>query len=139
MLRPTLALALAALAGPVLAQQPSRVKTERADLVVETVARGLENPWGLAFLPDGRLLVTERPGRLRIVTNGQLSDPLNTPPQLRVAARGQGGLLDVALDPNFAQNRVIYLSFSEDRGEGRGGTSVLRARLNANATGLEAP
>jgi glucose/arabinose dehydrogenase len=73
------------------------------------------------------------------VADGRLSEPLATPPQLRVAARGQGGLLDVALDPNFAQNRLVYLSYAEDRGEGRAGTSVMRARLNAEATGLEAP
>ena len=85
------------------------------------------------------MLVTERPGRLRVVTNGQVSEPVRTPPQLRVMARGQGGLLDVALDPDFAANRLVYLSFAEDRGEGRGGTSVMRARLNADATALEAP
>src|SRR5688572_10497992 len=69
----------------------------------ETVAKGLEHPWGLAFLPDGRILVTERPGRLRIVDrNGRLSQPLSGVP--RVHASGQGGLLDVALDPRFADN-----------------------------------
>ncbi len=121
------------------AQEVQRFKTEKAEIAVETAARGLENPWGLAFLPDGRMLVTERPGRLRVVTNGQVSEPVRTPPQLRVMARGQGGLLDVALDPDFAANRLVYLSFAEDRGEGRGGTSVMRARLNADATALEAP
>jgi glucose/arabinose dehydrogenase len=112
MTRPLPALALAALAVPGLAaaQEPQRLRTEKAEVVVETVARGLQNPWGLAFLPDGRMLVTERPGRLRVVaTNGQLSEPLGGT-QPRVAARGQGGLLDVALDPNFAQNRLVYLS-----------------------------
>ncbi|HEU5050601.1 MAG TPA: PQQ-dependent sugar dehydrogenase [Gemmatimonadales bacterium] len=94
----------------------------------EIVARGLEHPWGLAFLPDGRYLVTERPGRLRIVSrDGTLSPPLAGVPA--VAAVGQGGLLDVTLDPGFASNRILYLSFSEP-GEGRiAGTSVLRARL----------
>src|SRR5688572_6995034 len=67
---------------------------------VETVARGLEHPWALAFLPDGRMLVTERPGRVRVVEpDGRLSEPLAGVP--RVQARGQGGLLDVALDPRF--------------------------------------
>jgi glucose/arabinose dehydrogenase len=85
------------------------------------------------------MLVTERPGRLRIVSaGGQLSEPLATP-MLRVAARGQGGLLDVALDPGFAQNRQVYLSYAEDRGEGRAGTSVMRARINESGTALEAP
>src|SRR5688572_11779901 len=78
---------------------------------VTTVARGLEHPWGMAFLPDGRMLVTERPGRLRIVAkNGTLSAPVKGVPA--VYASGQGGLLDVALDPQFAQNRLIYLSYS---------------------------
>lgn len=133
----TLAFGLVLLAaGPALAQQqPVRIKTEKADLVVETVARGLENPWGLAFLPDGRMLVTERPGRLRTVSaDGQLSQPLAGLP--RIYARGQGGLLDVVLDPNFAENRVVYLSFAEDRG-GRAGTSVARAAINTAGTGLE--
>ena len=139
MTRPLPALALAALAVPGLAaaQEPQRLRTEKVEVVVETVARGLQNPWGLAFLPDGRMLVTERPGRLRVVaTNGQLSEPLGGT-QPRVAARGQGGLLDVALDPNFAQNRLVYLSYAEDRGERRAGTSVMRARLNAAGTALE--
>src|SRR3954466_5445728 len=85
---------------PARAQQPQRLKTEKAEIVVETVARGLDHPWGLTFLPDGRMLVTERPGRLRIVsTDGQVSPPLGGVP--RVYVRDQGGLLDVALDPKF--------------------------------------
>jgi glucose/arabinose dehydrogenase len=98
------------------AQEQQRIKTEKTDVVVDTVARGLEHPWGLTFLPDGRMLVTERPGRLRVVSaDGQLSRPIQ--PGVPVAARGQGGLLDVALDPNFAQNRTIYMSLAEDRGK----------------------
>jgi aldose sugar dehydrogenase len=95
---------------------------------VETVARGLENPWALAFLPDGRILVTERPGRVRIVEpDGRVSKPLDGVP--RVLARGQGGLLDVALDPRFAENRLVYLSYAEP-GEGNtAGTAVARGRL----------
>jgi glucose/arabinose dehydrogenase len=120
------------------AQEQQRIKTEKTDVVVETVARGLEHPWGLAFLPDGRMLVTERPGRLRVVSaDGRLSAPIQ--PGVPVAARGQGGLLDVALDPNFAQNRTIYMSLAEDRGEGRAGTSVVRAALNQGGTDLESP
>ena len=92
------------------------------------VARGLDHPWGLAFLPDGRMLVTERPGRLRIVSRtGQLSAPLSGVPA--VMARGQGGLLDVVLDPQFAQNRTIYLSFSEPGEGGKAGTAVASARF----------
>jgi glucose/arabinose dehydrogenase len=120
-------------------QESRRFRTDKADVIVETVARGLENPWSLAFLPDGRMLVTERPGRLRIVgPDGKISEPLRGALP-RVWARGQGGLLDVALDPNFAENRLLYLSYAEDRGEGRAGTSVLRARLDNAGTALEAP
>jgi glucose/arabinose dehydrogenase len=139
MLSPRLVLACAlALAAPsALAQDTQRFRTDKVEVIIETVARNLENPWGLAFLPDNRMLVTERPGRLRIAdADGTLSEPIRGVP--RVVARGQGGLLDVALDPNFAQNRLVYLSFAEDRGEGRAGTSVARGRLNANATALEA-
>jgi glucose/arabinose dehydrogenase len=92
------------------------------------VARGLEHPWGLAFLPDGRMLVTERPGRLRIVSkDGELSQPLSGVP--RVLARDQGGLLDVALSPSFAQDRYVYLSFAEPGDGGAGSTAVARGRL----------
>ena len=94
----------------------------------ETVAEGLEHPWGLAFLPDGRILVTERPGRLRIVDqSGGLSAPIAGVPA--VAAGGQGGLLDVALDPGFADNRLIYLSYAEPGDGGAAGTAVARGRL----------
>ncbi len=93
----------------------------------ETVAKGLEHPWALAFLPDGRILVTERPGRLRIVEkDGGLSKPLTGVP--KVVAQGQGGLLDVALDPRFEENRLVYLSYAEP-GEGGAGTAVARGRL----------
>ena len=101
---------------------------------VVTLTNALEHPWGLAFLPDGRMLVTERPGRLRIVEqDGTLSAPIAGVPA--VAADGQGGLLDVALAPDFAQSRTIYLSYSEPGDGGSAGTSVARARLGDN--GLE--
>ncbi len=95
---------------------------------VETVARGLEHPWALAFLPDGRMLVTERPGRVRIVEpDGRLSEPLAGMP--RVQASGQGGLLDIALDPRFVDNGLVYLAYAEP-GEGRtAGTAVARGGL----------
>jgi glucose/arabinose dehydrogenase len=94
----------------------------------ETFATGLENPWALAFLPDGRILVTEKAGRLRIVgKDGTSSEPLAGVPA--VDARGQGGLLDVALDPRFAENRLVYLSFSEPGENGTAGTAVARGRL----------
>ncbi len=100
-------------------------------LEVETVATGLANPWGLAFLPDGRMLVTERPGRLRVVTrSGQLSPPVTGVPE--VWASGQGGLLDVALDKDFASNAAIYLCYAE-RTSGGGRTSAVRATFNDGA------
>ena len=96
-------------------------------LDVQTVASGLVNPWALAFLPDGRMLVTERPGRMRIVTgNGQLSPPLKGVPE--VWATGQGGLLDVVTDKDFKQNNTIYFCFAE-RASGGGRTAVARAKL----------
>jgi aldose sugar dehydrogenase len=95
---------------------------------VQTVAQGLEHPWALAFLPDGRMLVTERPGRLRIVDrDGRVSAPLAGVPA--VQASGQGGLLDVTLDPRFADNRLVYLSYAEPGGGGTAGTAVARGRL----------
>ncbi|MGH7520917.1 MAG: PQQ-dependent sugar dehydrogenase [Gemmatimonadales bacterium] len=101
---------------------------------VVTLTDSLEHPWGLAFLPDGRMIVTERPGRLRIVaTSGALSAPLTGVPA--VFADGQGGLLDVALAPDFAQSRTIYLSYAEPGTGGSAGTSVARARLGE--TGLD--
>ncbi|MCZ2292582.1 MAG: PQQ-dependent sugar dehydrogenase [Burkholderiales bacterium] len=91
------------------------------------VARGLDHPWSLAFLPDGRMLVTERSGRLRIVgADGRLSAPVAGLPT--VAAGGQCGLLDVVLDPEFAENRRIYWSYAE-AGEGGNSTAVARGRL----------
>ena len=99
-------------------------------LEVQTVASGLVNPWGLAFLPDGRMLVTERPGRMRIVTaNGVLSPPLKNVPEVWVS--GQGGLLDVELDKDFAQNNTLYICFAERTGGG-GRTAVARARLGSD-------
>jgi glucose/arabinose dehydrogenase len=94
----------------------------KADVLVD----GLEHPWGLDFLPDGAALVTERPGRLRLLQEGRLSDPVTGVPE--VAARGQGGLLDVAASPDFAETGIIFMTFSEP-GEGGAGTAVARARL----------
>jgi aldose sugar dehydrogenase len=126
------------LALPVAAEAQNPVRqfqTERRSATVETVAKGLENPWGLAFLPDGRMLVSERPGRMRIVgQDGALSPALTGLPT--VAARGQGGLLDVVLDPGFATSRDVFVTYAEPR-EGGNGTSVARMRLNEAATGFE--
>jgi aldose sugar dehydrogenase len=115
---------------PVLAQAPRSPTPAPVNgpVRVQTVARGLEHPWGLVFLPDGYMLVTERPGRLRRVDpDGRLSEPLAGVPQ--VVARGQGGLLDVALDPRFADNRFVYLSYAEPGEGGKAGTAVARGRL----------
>lgn len=95
---------------------------------VVTVAQGLETPWSLAFLPNGTMLVTERPGRLRVVAaDGTLSPAVaGLPP---VARRGQGGLLDVVLDPAFATNQLIYFSFSEPHPDNTNNTAVARGRF----------
>jgi glucose/arabinose dehydrogenase len=101
------------------------------------LATGLDSPWSLAFLPDGSLLVTERPGRMRLVaSDGRLSAPLaGLPP---VVARGQGGLLDVVLHPEFARNALVYWSYSEPAPEGgvANSTAVARARLDARGLRL---
>jgi len=130
-----LATALLLCAGCVQAFDGSKVvATQKARVELTVVTSGLEHPWGIAFLPDGRALVTERPGRLRIVDrNGKVGEPLAGVPA--VDAVGQGGLLDVALDPDFARNQRIYLSYAEPRGEGTNGTSVARAKLGPK--GLE--
>src|SRR5215475_15566653 len=121
---PAAALALLLVASPVAAQT---FRSSAGDLQVETVARGLSHPWGLAFLPDGRMLVTERPGRLRIATrDGKLSPPLAGVP--KVFAQSQGGLHDVALDRGFAQNQTIYFCFAESA-SGGARTAMARARL----------
>jgi aldose sugar dehydrogenase len=122
-------------------QKPAFEGQTRAPLVtanvqfdVQTVAKGFDRPWAVAFLPDGRMLVTEKPGRLRLVaTDGKLSEVKGVP---KVDARGQGGLLDVILDPQFASNQTIYISYAEPRGKGNG-TAVARGKLGSDKlTGL---
>lgn len=112
------------LAGSTPSPQPANT---RDVVTAETVVQGLENPWGLAFLPDGRMLVTERPGRLRIASmDGTLSAPIAGVPA--VYARGQGGLLDVEIDPDFASNGLVYLTYAEP-GAGGAGTAAARGKL----------
>jgi aldose sugar dehydrogenase len=95
---------------------------------VVTVAQGLVNPWGMVFLPNGNMLVTERPGRLRIVTpDGALSEPVAGLPA--VDARDQGGLLDVALDPEYASNQLIYWTYAEPHDDGSNNTAAARGKL----------
>lgn len=108
-------------------QTRAPLRTAGAKFTVETVAKGLVHPWALAFLPDGAMLVTERPGRMRIVTaKGALSAPLEGLP--RVDAREQGGLLDVVLDPKFGDNQLVYWSYAEPA-KGGNRTAVARGRL----------
>lgn len=129
-------LAALALAAPAAAQPvPQVVRTQAGNLRVETFVGGLSGPWGAAFLPDGRLLVTEKSGTLRAIPGaGRLGPPIRGVPE--VADRGQGGLLGLALDPDFPVNRLVYLAFAEAR-DGGVATSVGRGRLNDAATVLE--
>jgi len=116
-------------------QKPARPDQTRAPEAksnvafdVVTVAEGLEKPWGLQFLPDGRMLVTEKPGRLRIVAkDGTLSAPVEGLPP--TDARNQGGLLDVLLARDYATSHLVYWSYAEPRGEGMNNTAVARGRL----------
>ncbi len=130
-----LAFVAIALATPAAAQTAGPFKTEKREVALETVVRGLDQAWALAFLPDGRMMVTEKSGRIRIVgQNGAVSEPLAGAPT--VAARGQGGLLDLVLDPDFARSRLVFATFAEPRSDGAG-TAVIRMRLNDAGTGFE--
>lgn len=130
-LRPGIAVAapLLFLMGEVApAAQTNAPAASKTAIALTTVAKGLENPWALEFLPDGRMLVTEKPGRLRVVEkDGKIGAAITGVPE--VMARGQGGLLDVALANDFAESGRIFLSFSEPREAGKNGTSVASARL----------
>ncbi len=109
---------------------------ESAPWSLETVAVGLEHPWAIEFLPDGSMLVSERPGRLRHVSaDGELSAPIDGLPT--IDARSQGGLLDVVIGPDFADTRLIYFTFSEPEEEDRNTTAVARARLSENRDRLD--
>jgi aldose sugar dehydrogenase len=123
------ALAFSLLIMPVSAAQEAQ--SSAGPLSATVLSEGLDHPWALAFLPDGRLLVTERSGQLRVIDDGEVSAPIAGTPD--VYSQGQGGLLDVALAPDFAQSGQIYLTFAEKAGDAglqRGqGTAVLSARL----------
>ncbi|OOL38932.1 PQQ-dependent sugar dehydrogenase [Pseudomonas sp. FSL W5-0299] len=124
--------------APVLAAPPQEMKSEQGTLEVWQVAKGLEHPWALAFLPDRRgMLVTERPGNLRVVDyDGKLSAPINGVP--KVWAKGQGGLLDVVLSPDFKQDRTVYLSYAEGGGAGdKAGTAIGRGQLSEDLKTLK--
>ncbi len=110
-------------------------QSERHSFRVVTLASGLAHPWGMAFLPGGEILVTERDGRLRLVRDGQLvRERIEGLPRIFVG--GQGGLLDVALDPDYANNRLIYFSYAGGR-PGNAGTEVARGRLDLEAMALD--
>ena len=118
---------IALLFGFVVTAQANPFPSKDYELKVEVLSSELDTPWALAFLPDGGILITERDGNLRLFKDGTLSKPLKGTP--KVWARGQGGLLDVAIDTNFPENRWVYLSFAE-AGEGGGGTAVARGQLD---------
>lgn len=123
---------------PALAAPTQDMKSEQGTLEVTPIVQGLEHPWALAFLPDRKgMLVTERPGNLRVVgADGKLSAPVNGVP--KVWAKGQGGLLDVALSPDFKLDRTIYLSYAEGGGPGgKAGTAVGRGQLSEDLTNLK--
>lgn len=134
------ALALAAVPGSFAtpaAAQDDVLRSAEHDYRVVTVAEGLVHPWSIAFLPGGDMLITERPGRLRVVRDGRLlPDPVAGVPE--VFARGQGGLLDVVPHPDFATNRLLYLSYSKPLGDDESTTAVARGTLeNDRLTGVE--
>jgi len=122
----TLLAALLAASPPVDAQV---IQTREHALRIATVAEGLDRPWGLAFLPDGRMLVSERPGRLRVVGKDGRLDPSPVAGLPRIDAQGQGGLLDIALHPKYRDNGWIYWSYAQRDAAGNNGTEVARGRL----------
>ena len=106
------------------------IASEKLEFYVDTLATGLQNPWGMAFLPDGRILIAERPGQLRIWYDGQLqTEPVGGLPP--IWAHGQGGLLDVVLHPNFDNNQLVYLVHAM-RGDQGGSTAITRGKLEGN-------
>ncbi len=114
---------------------PGRLRSRRrrpARFGVTVVARGLSHPWSLVFLPDGSLLVTERPGRLRVIRNGTL-DPTPVGGVPRVRTDGNGGLMDLALHPKFAENRLVYFTYTKPVEAGKGTPSLARGRLEGGA------
>jgi len=129
-------LILTPLVLPLPASAQEIFETKELPIQVETFAAGLDHPWGMAFLPDGGMLVTERSGSLRFISDrGEVSEPIIGVPV--VVARGQGGLLDVTLHPEFADNRLVYWSYSEAGDGGTNGTAIARGRLNAEMTALD--
>lgn len=124
-------------AAPALAEPIDETfETESGAIQVTTVVEGLAEPWGMELLPDGSWLVTEKAGTLRMISpEGDLSEPISGTPE--VDARDQGGLLDIVIDPNFEENRMVYMSFSEPGEDGTNSTAVYKARLSEDGTTLE--
>jgi aldose sugar dehydrogenase len=130
LLRAVAPLVALAVVAPVAVAQPQESQLHR--FTITTVAEGLRNPWGLAFLGDGSMLVTERPGTMRVVSkDGKVGAPLKGVPEVVVG--GQGGLLDVVADSNYASNKTVYFCYSEpdlaNRSSGANSTAVARATL----------
>lgn len=123
------ALVLGSASSIALAQPSSNIPSRDYTLRLVTVTEGLENPWGLAFLPDGRMLVTERPGRLRVVGKDGKLDPTPVAGLPRVDAQGQGGLLDVSLHPQYASKGWIYWTYAQRDAAGANGTELARGKL----------
>lgn len=121
------------LAVPPLGPGPFVFDTaEQHKIRVSVVTRGLSHPWGIAFLPDGGMLVTERPGRLRVIRHGALDpQPIAGVPQVRTD--GNGGLMDVALHPRFTDNRLVYLTYTKPVENGKGAPALARGRLEGGA------
>lgn len=130
-LRLPLLAAIAATAPASAGAQESRdFATDKVRITAEIVAGELENPWGLDFLPNGEAIVTERPGRIRLLTSQGLSEPIEGVPE--VADSGQGGLMDIAVAPDFAQSGTLFFTFSEP-GRGGAGTALARATLTRDS------
>jgi glucose/arabinose dehydrogenase len=127
-------LAMVLFAGPSLAADDAvQFSTEKAPVQVETLASGLDNPWSVEVMPDGAFIVTELGGKLRIIRDGKASSPIGGVP--KSVRKGQGGLLDVALDPGFETNRTLFLSMAVAEG-GRYGTAIVRGVLSKDAKNL---
>jgi aldose sugar dehydrogenase len=115
----------------------STITTQKQKFILETITTELKSPWGIAFLPDGRILVTEKEGEIRIIKDGKLLDEKITDVP-KVYTNGQGGLLDIQLHPDYAKNGWIYLTYAKPDGDNGGGTVVARAKLQGNTlTSLE--
>ncbi|WP_421723141.1 PQQ-dependent sugar dehydrogenase [Bauldia sp.] len=129
-------MAVTAASSPSVAAQCCVERPASTSLNTEVIASGLDGPWGMAFLPDGSILVTELPGNIRRIVDGVVSAPFAGVPE--VGYVGQGGLLDIALDPDFAETQTIFFSYAQPSDRGRSyGTAVARARIDLDAGRLE--